>query len=313
MFYFFKKSLFFAFIVVAVSSCQQGKKKSENGKVVPVSSQKIEVAPIDNSAATDSLEYRKALLSFLSNPSVLPDSLIKPIDTAGIPGLDLEKYSGKSKGKKKKLKVNFKNGIFLIAKTGKVLTFKNVKAARKKPGKQFRFCAYDNLYNTLYMAEVRKDSNFTVFGVCLNTGDVFDLWVNDTLTSVEKQYTYSFSPNYRWLLKTAVNDGFYSCYLLDVSTGNEMTFIENSSSKYTHFAIQPKWINNTDFSFVELNLEYEGAVYNKDYSAYLAGLKKSNFENFKIKNLPLKGTRYEYKIKPGNTSTELLNKSQVSL
>ena len=313
MFYLLKKPLFFAFIVVTFSSCQQDKKKSENKKVVAVTTQKFEVAPIDNSAATDSLEYRKALLSFLTNPSVLPDSLIKPIDTAGIPGLDLEKYSGKSKSKKKKLKVNFKNGIFLIAKTGKGLTFKNVKAARKKPGKQFRFCAYDNLYNTLYMAEVRKDSNYTVFGVCLNTGDIFDLWVNDTLTSAEKQYTYAFSPNYRWLLKTAVNDGFYSCYLLDVSTGNEMTFIENSTSKYTHFAIHPKWNNNSDFSFVEVNLEYDGAVNDKDYNVFLAALKKKNYNSFKLKNLPLKGTKYEYRIKPGYTSTELLRKSQEAL
>lgn len=313
MFYLLKNRLVFAFIIVAVSSCQQGKSKNEKKQIVSITAKKSEVVPIDNSATTDSLEYRKALLSFLTNPSVLPDSLIKPIDTAGIPGLDLEKYSGKSKSKKKKTKVNFKNGIFLIAKTGKGLTFKNVKAARKKPGKQFRFCAYDNLYNTLYMAEVRKDSNFTVFGVCLNTGDIFDLWVNDTLTNVEKQYTYAFSPNYRWLLKTAVNDGFYSCHLLDVSTGNEMTFIENSATKYSHFVIKPQWNSNSDFSFVEVNLEYDGVVYDKDYSAYLAALKKKNFDTFKLKNLPLKGTKYEYRIKPGYTSTELLKKSQVDL
>ena len=313
MYYLIRKSLFFVFMLVAFASCQQGSSKNEKRQTVSVTTKKSEAAPIDNSATTDSLEYRKSLLAFLKNPGVLPDSLIKPIDTAGIPGLDLEKYDGKSKSKKKKLKVNFKNGIFLIAKTGKALTFKNVKAARKKPGKQFKFCAYDNLYNTLYMAEIRKDSNFTVFGVCLNTGDIFDLWVNDSLSANEIQYAYSFSPNYRWLLKTAVKDGLYSCYLLDVSTGNEMTFIENSTSKYTHFAIQPNWINNTDFSFVDLNLEYEGAVYDKDYKAYLAGLKKKNFETFKIKNLPIKGTKYEYRIKPGYTSTELLNKSQVTL
>ena len=297
-------------------SCQQGGKAKQNkdvkqSKAVVVTTKGVK--PIDNSATTDSIKYRKDLLAFLMHPNVLPDSLIKPIDTAGIPGLDLEKYQGKSKSKKKKLKVNFKNGIFLIAKTGKGLTFKNIKGARKKPGKQFKFCAYDNLYNTLYMAEIRKDSNFTVFGVCLNTGDIFDLWVNDTLTSNEKQYAYLFSPNYRWLLKTAVNDGFYSCLLLDVSTGNEMTFIENSLSKYTHFTTQPNWVNNTDFSFVELNLEYEGVIYDKDYRAYLAALKKKNFESFKVKNVPLKGTKFEYRIKPGYTSTELLKKSQVSL
>ena len=91
-------------------SCQQGGKAKQNkdvkqSKAVVVTTK--DVKPIDNSATTDSIKYRKDLLAFLMHPNVLPDSLIKPIDTAGIPGLDLEKYQGKSKSKKKKLKVNF--------------------------------------------------------------------------------------------------------------------------------------------------------------------------------------------------------------
>lgn len=313
MFYLIRKSLFFVFILVAIASCQQGPSKKEKRQTVSIATKKSEAAPIDNSATIDSLEYRKSLLAFLKNPEVLPDSLIKPIDTVGIPGLDLEKYAGKLISKKKKVKVNFRNGIYIIAKTGKTLTFKNVKAERKKPGKQFKFCAYDNLYNTLYMAEIRRDSDFTVFGVCLNTGDIFDVWINDTLKLKETQYCFSFSPNYRWLLKTGLNEGNNSCLLLDVSTGNELTFIANNAMKYTHFAVQPKWLSNSEFSFIEVNLEYEGDVYNKDFVIFLDLINKKKVNGYKLKNLPLKGVQYNYQISRGYTSTELLKKIQVAL
>ena len=137
--------------------------------------------------------------------------------------------------------------------------------------------------------------------------------LKDTLNEVYSLDAYSFSPNYRWLLKTGVNEGNYSCLLLDVSTGNEMTFIENSSSKFTHFSLEPKWSNNTDFSFVEVNLEYETKPYNSDFKVFLDVKNKKVNSEFKIKSNSLKGSKQEYRIKPGYTSTELLGKTMVDL
>lgn len=300
-------------ILTFIYSCGNNSNNSSKTSSSKKSSSIIDNKPLDTSSKSDSLEYRNRLITFLNNPDILPDSLIKPIDSAGIPGLDYEKYTSKISGKKKKSKINFKNGISLISKTGKSLTFTNVKGGHKKKGKQFKFCAYDNMYNTLYMSEIHSDSDFVVFGVCLNTGDIFDLWEKDSTDSIQSIYSYAYSPNYRWLLKTAVKNGMYSCLLVDVSTGNEMTFIENSATKFTHFTISPKWINNTDFSFTEVSLEYVGNVNNEDYSVYLNTINKKSVVGYKLKNSPLKGTCYEYRIKPGYTSTELIKKSQVVL
>ena len=111
----------FSFTLVVLFACNQDKttkQSSASGKSAKTKT--TEVRPIDNSATTDSVNYRKQLVAFLTNPAVLPDSLIKPIDTAGIPGLDIEKYAGqtspikKVSKKKRKSSINFKNGIFII-------------------------------------------------------------------------------------------------------------------------------------------------------------------------------------------------------
>jgi hypothetical protein len=90
----------------------------------------------------------------------------------------------------------------------------------------YEFKAYDSKNNIVYLSHKKQYGYFRFFGVSLNTGNQFTVYVNDTRSSNEKMYSWKYSPDMDYLLKSGdLDNDIYGWGLVTLKNGYVLTKI----------------------------------------------------------------------------------------
>lgn len=131
----------------------------------------------------------------------------------------------------------------------------------------YEFRAYDSKNNIAYILHRKQYGNFRFFGVSLNTGNQFTVYVNDSRSSDEKMYSWKYSPDMDYLLKSGdLDNDIYGWSLVTLKNGQEG---QAMFERYTEFVTNIKWASLDQFSYVLTKIPFkEGYKYDKDYEFY---------------------------------------------
>lgn len=131
----------------------------------------------------------------------------------------------------------------------------------------YEFKAYDSKNNIVYLSHKKQYGYFRFFGVSLNTGNQFTVYVNDTRSSNEKMYSWKYSPDMDYLLKSGdLDNDIYGWGLVTLKNGQEG---QAMFERYTEFVTNIKWVAFDQFSYVLTKIPFrDGYKYDKDYEFY---------------------------------------------
>jgi hypothetical protein len=210
-------------------------------------------------------EYRLNLESFLK----IPDSMQR-INQGPILPPNIDSMYWKSEA----IVENGEKELRIVSDGGQKVYFRNLTKVDKKDNIiKYEFKAYDSKYRIAYIMESREYGYFRIFGVSLNTGNQFNVYINSNARMYDKMYTWNFSPDFNYLLKTGdLDDGMYGWSIINLEDGIEGKI---KFKRYQEFITKPKWIDNKTFGYTYFEIPFKNKIYNKDY-AYFYSLMNRN-------------------------------------
>ena len=156
-----------------------------------------------------------------------------------------------------------------------------------KDSVNYRFAAFDSKFNIIYLIERKKNDYLRLFGISVITGNQFTVYENINSSMYDRMFTWSFSPDFKYLLKTGDlepghQDNLYGWSLVNLTDGTEGKV---KYKRYKEFISNPMWMDNETFRYTLLEMPFKpGEMYNRDYRLYYALLHNEPLpEGFKLK------------------------------
>ena len=151
----------------------------------------------------------------------------------------------------------------------------------------YSIAAFDSKHCIMYLKEYKKNNSVRLFGISLPTGNQFTVYEKNNQSFYDRMYSWSFSPEYDYLLKTGdlesgKEDNLYGWSMVNLKDGSEGKV---RYKRYKEFISNPQWIDKETFKYTLLEIPFKsGDYYNKDYRLYYALLNNEPLpEGIKLK------------------------------
>lgn len=173
----------------------------------------------------------------------------------------------------------------------------------------YEFRAYDSKNNIVYLLNRHQHGYFRFFGVSLNTGNQFTVYVNDSRSSEEKMYSWKYSPDMDYLLKSGdLDNDIYGWSLVNLSNGQEG---QAQFERYREFVSNIKWVAFDQFSYVLTDIPFwEGYKYDKSYEFYYSLMEGNPLPGIRLKGDKLYPKTYILDVK-GHLISEKMTEVQI--
>ena len=174
----------------------------------------------------------------------------------------------------------------------------------------YRFRGFDSRNGIIYMVENRKKDNyFRFFGICLNNGNQFTVYDKDSRGINERMFSWKFSPDMKYLLKSGdLDNDTYGWSLVNLGDGVEgKAYFE----RYDEFITDIKWTGNDQFSYVLTKIPFKpGHKYDKDYEFFYSIMNGNPIPWIQLNGDVIYPVRYTLDVK-GHLLSEKLLKIQL--
>ncbi len=166
----------------------------------------------------------------------------------------------------------------------------------------YEFRAYDSKNNIVYFLNRKESGYFRLFGISLNTGNQFTVYINDSGSKYERMYSWKFSPDMDYLLKSGdLDNDIYGWSLVNLSNGQEG---QAKFERYYYFVDNIKWTGIDQFSYVLIEIPFmDGVKYDKDYELYYSLMEGNPLPGIRLKGDNMYPVTYVLDVK-GNLISE---------
>lgn len=182
---------------------------------------------------------------------------------------------------------SYDNSVEIMVRTGSdnYIKFKNYN--NDSDTVKFNFAAFDSKLCIIYMTERKSHEYFRLFGISLNSGNQFTVYDKTNKSMYERMFSWKFSPDFKYLLKTGDlepnhPDNLYGWSMVNLTDGSEGKV---RYKRHKEFISNPEWIDNETFKYTLLEIPFKkGESYDKDYRLYYALLHDEPIpDGFKMK------------------------------
>ncbi len=173
----------------------------------------------------------------------------------------------------------------------------------------YKFRAYDSENGISYFLEKRDDGYYRFFGIKMENGNQFNVYVNDLRSRFEKMYSWKFSPDGNYLLKAGdLDNDIYGWSLVNLKNGQEGIA---RFERYEEFVTNIKWSGTDKFSYVLTKIPFkEGYKYTKDYKFYYSLVDGNPFPGVELKGDYMYPVTYVLDVK-GHLISERLTEVKI--
>jgi hypothetical protein len=175
--------------------------------------------------------------------------------------------------------------ITVIIGSDKYIKFKNYNNGGDSV--KFNFAAFDSKMSIIYMTERKSHEYFRLFGISLFSGNQFTVYDKVNKSMYERMFSWKFSPDFKYLLKTGDlepnhPDNLYGWSMVNLTDGSEGKV---RYKRHKEFISNPEWVDNETFKYTLLEMPFKkGELYDKDYRLYYALLNDEPLpDGFKMK------------------------------
>lgn len=144
----------------------------------------------------------------------------------------------------------------------------------------YSIAAFDSKQLIMYIKESKRNNYFKLFGISLPTGNKFTVFERFNKSFYDIMYSWTFSPDFQYLLKTGdlqpgQKDDLYGWSIVNLKDGSEGKV---RYERYKFFISNPQWIDGETFKYTLLEIPFSpGEFYNKDYRLYYALINNEPF------------------------------------